>query len=74
VTRLPWFWGSMLLVILALVAFTLAVTTLTLITRTVLSRQRRRQVRPSWEFLESFGDDRPPEDHAPRHRHGEAER
>jgi hypothetical protein len=73
VARLPWLWGWMLLVILALVAFTLAVATLTLITRTVLGRQRRRHVRPSWEFLESFGD-RLPEDRTPWPRHGEAER
>jgi hypothetical protein len=74
VARLPWFWGSMLVVTLALVAFTLAVTTLILVTRTLLSRQRRRHVSPSWELLESSSSDgHLPEDRGPWHRRGDAE-
>jgi hypothetical protein len=74
VARLPWLWGSVLVVTLALVAFTLAVTTLGLITRTLLSRQRRHQVRPSWDLLESSGNGHMPQDPAPWHRQGDSER
>jgi hypothetical protein len=72
--KLPWLWGLVLVATLALVAFTLAVTTLILVTRTLLGRQRRRHVRPSWELLESSGNGHVPEDGAPWHRQGEAER
>jgi hypothetical protein len=70
VARLPWLWGSVLVVTLALVAFTLAVATLTLITRMLTGRHQRRHVRPSWELLESSGNGQTPEDHArwPRQR------
>jgi hypothetical protein len=74
VARLPWLWGSVLVVTLALVAFTLAVSTLILITRTLLGRQRRRHVPPSWELLESSGNGHLPKDHAPWHQQGDAER
>jgi hypothetical protein len=65
----------MLVVTLALAAFTLAVTTLILVTRTLLSRQRRGPISPSWELLESSSSDgHLPEGRAPWHRQGDAER
>ena len=69
--KLPWLWGSMLVITLALAVFTLAVTGLILVTRTLLNRQARRHVRPSWKLLESSGDGHI---HAPRHLPGDAER
>jgi hypothetical protein len=74
VARLPWLWGSMLVVTLALVAFTLAVMILILVTRTVLGRQRRRHLRPSWELLQSSSNGHLPEDRMPWHRRGDGER
>jgi hypothetical protein len=74
VARLPWVWGSVLVVTLALVAFTLAVTMLILVTRVVLSRHRRRRLGPSWELLESSGNGYLPEDRMPGHRHEDSER
>jgi hypothetical protein len=61
-------------VTLALVAFTLAVTTLTLVTRAVLGRYRRRHLGPSWELLESSSNGHLPEGHLPWRRQGDAER
>jgi hypothetical protein len=72
VARLPWLWGSMLVVMLALVTFTLAVTALAVATRTLLSRQRQSRVGPSWELLSSDGHVH--QDRAPRQRQGDAER
>jgi hypothetical protein len=74
VAKLPWLWGSMLVVALALLVFTLAVTSLILVTGTLLRRQRRRHVRPSWELLESSSNGHMPQGRAPWHRHGDAER
>jgi hypothetical protein len=57
-----WLWGSLLVVSLALVAFTLAVTTLLLASRTVLRRRQRTQERRTWKLFGSSFNGHVPED------------